>query len=117
MAKMNMLQAVNNALITAMNDDEKVMVFGEDVGHFGGVFSDLERVSIHLDPSSNRLLDETIYSASRDAGYVSDDDNARMMRGPDRTTLFIRALTKDKGLVVHHHRRWGTGHRMAPKTR
>ena len=38
MVKMNMLQAVNNALITAMNDDEKVMVFGEDVGHFGGVF-------------------------------------------------------------------------------
>lgn len=33
-----MLQAVNNALITAMNEDEKVMVFGEDVGHFGGVF-------------------------------------------------------------------------------
>ncbi|MDP5032402.1 MAG: alpha-ketoacid dehydrogenase subunit beta, partial [Paraglaciecola sp.] len=38
MAKMNMLQAVNNALITAMNENEKVMVFGEDVGHFGGVF-------------------------------------------------------------------------------
>ena len=38
MTTMNMLQAVNNALITAMNDDEKVMVFGEDVGHFGGVF-------------------------------------------------------------------------------
>jgi 2-oxoisovalerate dehydrogenase E1 component beta subunit len=35
---MNMLQAVNNALITAMNSDEKIMVFGEDVGHFGGVF-------------------------------------------------------------------------------
>ena len=38
MATMNMLQAVNNALITAMKDNEKVMVFGEDVGHFGGVF-------------------------------------------------------------------------------
>jgi 2-oxoisovalerate dehydrogenase E1 component beta subunit len=38
MAIMNMLQAVNNALVTAMNEDEKVMVFGEDVGHFGGVF-------------------------------------------------------------------------------
>lgn len=38
MSKMNMLQAVNAALITAMTDDEKVMVFGEDVGHFGGVF-------------------------------------------------------------------------------
>ena len=38
MIKMNMLQAINNALITAMTEDEKVMVFGEDVGHFGGVF-------------------------------------------------------------------------------
>ncbi|MDF2177547.1 alpha-ketoacid dehydrogenase subunit beta [Aliiglaciecola sp. CAU 1673] len=38
MAKMNLLQAVNNALITAMTQDERVMVFGEDVGHFGGVF-------------------------------------------------------------------------------
>lgn len=38
MTKMNMLQAVNDALITSMTQDEKVMVFGEDVGHFGGVF-------------------------------------------------------------------------------
>jgi 2-oxoisovalerate dehydrogenase E1 component beta subunit len=38
MPQMNLLQAINNALITAMTDDEKVMVFGEDVGHFGGVF-------------------------------------------------------------------------------
>ena len=44
MAKMNLLQAINNALITAMTDDEKVMVFGEDVGHFGGVF----RATSHL---------------------------------------------------------------------
>ncbi|GAB3016995.1 alpha-ketoacid dehydrogenase subunit beta [Bowmanella dokdonensis] len=38
MAKMNLLQAINNALIIAMTENEKVMVFGEDVGHFGGVF-------------------------------------------------------------------------------
>jgi 2-oxoisovalerate dehydrogenase E1 component beta subunit len=38
MAKMNLLQAINNALVTTMEADEKVMVFGEDVGHFGGVF-------------------------------------------------------------------------------
>jgi 2-oxoisovalerate dehydrogenase E1 component beta subunit len=38
MAQMNLLQAINSALITAMTDNEKVMVFGEDVGHFGGVF-------------------------------------------------------------------------------
>ena len=44
MAKLNLLQAVNQALITAMTDDEKVVVFGEDVGHFGGVF----RATSHL---------------------------------------------------------------------
>ncbi|CAD5274585.1 2-oxoisovalerate dehydrogenase subunit beta [Alteromonas sp. 38] len=44
MAKMNLLQAINNALITAMTAEEKVMVFGEDVGHFGGVF----RATSHL---------------------------------------------------------------------
>ncbi len=38
MPQMNMLQAVNNALHIAMDADEKVMLFGEDVGHFGGVF-------------------------------------------------------------------------------
>lgn len=38
MAKMNLLQAINNALITVMEKDERAMVFGEDVGHFGGVF-------------------------------------------------------------------------------
>ena len=44
MAKMNLLQAINNALIMAMTQEEKVMVFGEDVGHFGGVF----RATSHL---------------------------------------------------------------------
>ena len=38
MAKMNILQAVNSALHIAMEANKKVMVFGEDVGHFGGVF-------------------------------------------------------------------------------
>nr|WP_243887059.1 alpha-ketoacid dehydrogenase subunit beta [Shewanella algae] len=35
---MNMLQAINNALTIAMEADDKMLVFGEDVGHFGGVF-------------------------------------------------------------------------------
>ncbi|MEP1554450.1 MAG: transketolase C-terminal domain-containing protein [Paraglaciecola sp.] len=38
MTAMNMLQAVNQALIIAMKESENVMVLGEDVGHFGGVF-------------------------------------------------------------------------------
>ncbi|PTA50309.1 alpha-ketoacid dehydrogenase subunit beta [Shewanella morhuae] len=38
MAEMNMLQAVNEALSIAMQADERMVIFGEDVGHFGGVF-------------------------------------------------------------------------------
>ncbi len=35
---MNMLHAINDALAIAMTADERMVVFGEDVGHFGGVF-------------------------------------------------------------------------------
>lgn len=38
MAKMNMLQAINNALDIAMAGNDRVFCFGEDVGAFGGVF-------------------------------------------------------------------------------
>ena len=38
MAKMNMLQAINSALMIAMDEIPKSCVFGEDVGYFGGVF-------------------------------------------------------------------------------
>ncbi len=35
---MNMLHAINNALDIAMSEDDSTLCFGEDVGHFGGVF-------------------------------------------------------------------------------
>ncbi|GAA4879621.1 alpha-ketoacid dehydrogenase subunit beta [Ferrimonas pelagia] len=38
MAQMNLLQAINQALDLAMGNDGRVLVFGEDVGQFGGVF-------------------------------------------------------------------------------
>ena len=38
MATMNIIQAVNNALHLAMAADDNVVVLGEDVGKFGGVF-------------------------------------------------------------------------------
>lgn len=38
MTKMNMLQAINQTLALEMERNEQMLVFGEDVGHFGGVF-------------------------------------------------------------------------------
>ncbi len=38
MASMTMIQALNSALDTMMGRDKSVLVFGEDVGYFGGVF-------------------------------------------------------------------------------
>ncbi|MBM3271594.1 MAG: alpha-ketoacid dehydrogenase subunit beta [Candidatus Sericytochromatia bacterium] len=38
MPTVNLLQAVNDALKTAMRGDDRILVMGEDVGRFGGVF-------------------------------------------------------------------------------
>ncbi|HHL43086.1 MAG TPA: alpha-ketoacid dehydrogenase subunit beta [Hellea balneolensis] len=38
MAKMNMIEAIRSAMDVKMTEDPDVLVFGEDVGYFGGVF-------------------------------------------------------------------------------
>ncbi len=38
MAIMNMVQAINSAMDVALANDPDVLIFGEDVGYFGGVF-------------------------------------------------------------------------------
>src|ERR1041384_615408 len=38
MPQMNMVQAINDVLRTAMRDDSRVVILGEDVGRVGGVF-------------------------------------------------------------------------------
>jgi 2-oxoisovalerate dehydrogenase E1 component beta subunit len=38
MPQMNMIQALNNALDVMLDRDPDVLIFGEDVGYFGGVF-------------------------------------------------------------------------------
>ena len=38
MARMSMIEAIRDAHDIAMGQDDKVVVFGEDVGYFGGVF-------------------------------------------------------------------------------
>src|ERR1700686_4066211 len=44
MVTMNMIQALNSALDVALSRDPDTLIFGEDVGYFGGVF----RVTDHL---------------------------------------------------------------------
>src|SRR3546814_11824977 len=38
MTTMNMIQALNSAMDVMMERDNNVVIFGEDVGYFGGVF-------------------------------------------------------------------------------
>ena len=38
MAVMNMIEAINNGLDTMLQRDDNVVIMGEDVGYFGGVF-------------------------------------------------------------------------------
>jgi 2-oxoisovalerate dehydrogenase E1 component beta subunit len=38
MARMNMIQAINSAMDVCLRQDPKVIIFGQDVGYFGGVF-------------------------------------------------------------------------------
>src|SRR5271168_456035 len=38
MPSMNMIQALNSALDVALTQDPRALIFGEDVGYFGGVF-------------------------------------------------------------------------------
>ncbi|MFY8101219.1 MAG: alpha-ketoacid dehydrogenase subunit beta, partial [Allorhizobium sp.] len=38
MARMTMIEAVRSAMDVSMERDDDVVVFGEDVGYFGGVF-------------------------------------------------------------------------------
>ena len=38
MARMNMIEAIRDAMDVKLGDDDNIVVFGEDVGYFGGVF-------------------------------------------------------------------------------
>ncbi|HKX35343.1 MAG TPA: transketolase C-terminal domain-containing protein, partial [Rhizorhapis sp.] len=41
---MNMIQAINSAMDVCLANDQKVVVFGQDVGYFGGVFRATDRL-------------------------------------------------------------------------
>ena len=55
MAKLNMVKALNLALLEEMERDPDVLVIGEDVGVDGGVFRVTE--DLHRRFGSNRVID------------------------------------------------------------
>ncbi|HVV16817.1 MAG TPA: alpha-ketoacid dehydrogenase subunit beta [Polyangia bacterium] len=55
MPEMNLLQAVNDALRVEMRRDPRVVVLGEDVGNFGGVFRATEGLQAEFGP--DRCID------------------------------------------------------------
>ena len=58
---MNLVQAVNEALHVAMERDHKVVVLGEDIGKFGGVFR--ATVGLHETFGADRVIDTPLNEA------------------------------------------------------
>ena len=55
---MNMIQAINSALDVMMARDEDIVVMGEDVGYFGGVFKATEHLQARY--GKTRVFDTPI---------------------------------------------------------
>jgi pyruvate dehydrogenase E1 component beta subunit len=58
----NNVQAINNALKKAMREDDKIVIFGEDVGNVGGVFRATK--GLQKEFGSTRCFDAPIAEAS-----------------------------------------------------
>ena len=58
MAQMNMIQALNSAMDIALSKDPAVMLMGEDIGYFGGVFRCTE--GLQRKHGEHRVLDAPI---------------------------------------------------------
>jgi len=58
---MNMVEAINSTLHTEMRRDERIVVFGEDVGANGGVFRATE--GLHAEFGSERVVDTPLSEA------------------------------------------------------
>ena len=58
MAKMNMIQALNSAMDIMLKRDPSVVLMGEDVGYFGGVFRATE--GLQRKYGDHRVIDTPI---------------------------------------------------------
>src|SRR5512140_3116124 len=61
MPEMNIIQAINDCLRVEMQRDSRVVVLGEDVGHFGGVFR--ATVGLQQEFGPDRVMDTPLAEA------------------------------------------------------
>ena len=78
MPSMNMVQALNSAMDVMLSRDSRVVVLGEDVGYFGGVF----RVTDGLQKKhgAHRVLDTPIAEGGIVGAAVGMCVNAAALR-------------------------------------
>jgi len=81
---MTMLEAINDALRTEMRNDDRVVVFGEDVGKKGGVFGATAGLHVRICGPAVYSPDPAVTEAARaiadrtggSVGFGSDPDEA-----------------------------------------
>ena len=68
MPNFNMIQALNDAHKVAMRADDDIVVFGEDIGYFGGVFRVTE--GLQREFGKTRVFDATIVNGPKSCNRI-----------------------------------------------
>ena len=77
MANLTLVQAINLALIQEMEDDDSVILLGEDVGKNGGVFRVTE--GLHQRFGGDRVVDTPLAESGIIGTSIGVAPNARML--------------------------------------
>ena len=112
MAAMNMIQALNSAHKVAMAGDPDVVVYGEDVGYFGGVFRVTEGLQSTFGQDAPALRDswEVAHPGvpHQDPGLVPGSVEAGRDAMDDRVDHVVPGV----GLLGHEDSVRGGRHRL-----
>ena len=65
MTEMNMIESLNSALDNMLEEHDNVVIFGEDVGYFGGVFRVTD--GLQAKHGANRVFDAPLAEGGIDA--------------------------------------------------
>ena len=85
MANMNMIQSLNSALDIMLERDDDVIVYGEDIGYFGGVFRTTE--GLQAKHGAHRVFDSPLSEGGILATAFGMGINGLRPRGLRRTKL------------------------------